>query len=117
MLFVIDSKSDEPIFEQLLHQIRAQVVSGKITKGSRLPAAKDLAETLGINLHTVLHAYRELATEGVISLGRGRGAVINIDPASQIVHKGLRTSIDQAKKEGLDLNTVLSLTKEIWNEK
>ncbi|MBX3311724.1 MAG: GntR family transcriptional regulator [Microbacteriaceae bacterium] len=117
MLFVIDPTAAEPIFEQLLHQIRAQAMSGKIAKGTRLPAAKDLAETLGINLHTVLHAYRELAAEGVISLGRGRGAVVNIDPLPEAIGKKLENVVAQAKAEGIELNAIISLTKEIWSEK
>lgn len=117
MLFVIDPASPEPIFEQLLHQIRAQVLSGKISKGTRLPAAKELANTLDINLHTVLHAYRQLADEGVISLGRGRGAIVSIGAISEDTHQQLETVVAKAKAEGLELSSVISHIKEIWSKK
>ena len=76
MLITIDASSQEPIFAQVAAAIRAQIVAGDARPGDRLPPAKDLASGLGVNVHTVLHAYQDLRDEGLVDLRRGRGAVI-----------------------------------------
>ena len=73
MLFRIDPTSAEPLFAQLAGQVRGAVLRGELTPGTRLPAARDLARSLEVNLHTVLHAYQDLRDEGLIELRRGRG--------------------------------------------
>jgi GntR family transcriptional regulator len=76
MLFRIDPTADEPLFAQLAGQVRAAVIGGDLSPGTRLPSARELAGSLDVNLHTVLHAYQELRDEGLIELRRGRGAVV-----------------------------------------
>lgn len=91
MLFRVDTGSTEPIFEQLANQVRLSVLSGQLTPGTRLPSAKSVAESLDINIHTVLHAYQSLRDEGILELRRGRGAVIT-HQLDEAVHE-LRTII------------------------
>ncbi|MFZ2964949.1 MAG: GntR family transcriptional regulator [Rhodoglobus sp.] len=76
MLLTIDPASGVPLFEQLAAGIRAQVIAGSVVSGERLPAARELAESLDVNVHTVLHAYQLLRDEGFLDLRRGRGAVV-----------------------------------------
>jgi GntR family transcriptional regulator len=76
VLLTIDPASSVPLFEQLAAGIRSQVVAGSITAGERLPAARELADSLEVNVHTVLHAYQLLRDEGFLDLRRGRGAVV-----------------------------------------
>ena len=76
MLITIDAASNEPLFTQVAAAIRAQIATGEARPGDRLPPAKDLASGLGVNVHTVLHAYQELRDEGLVDLRRGRGAVV-----------------------------------------
>ena len=76
MLLTIDPASPEPLFEQLAAGIRAQIIAGDLRPGERLPAARELGESLDVNLHTVLRAYQGLRDEGFIELRRGRGAVV-----------------------------------------
>jgi len=76
MLVAIDPASSVPLFEQLVASIRGQIITGAISAGERLPSARELAQSLEINLHTVLRAYQVLRDEEFIELRRGRGAVV-----------------------------------------
>ncbi|WP_420707186.1 GntR family transcriptional regulator [Streptomyces sp. NRRL S-1448] len=72
----IDPNSDQPIADQIASAIRRALVEGALQIGDRLPAARELAESLGVNMHTVLRGYQLLRRDGLIDLRRGRGAVV-----------------------------------------
>lgn len=76
VLTSIDPASPLPLFEQLVGSIRGQIIAGELRVGERLPAARELAASLEINVHTVLRAYQVLRDEDFIELRRGRGAVV-----------------------------------------
>lgn len=76
MLIRVDTDSPRPLYDQVAASIRSDILAGSLVPGDRLPAARDVAEALDINQHTVLHAYQRLRDEGLIDLRRGRGAVI-----------------------------------------
>ena len=76
MYLSVDTGSATPLFEQLVAGIREQVIDGSLSPGERLPAARELAESLEVNVHTVLRAYQVLRDEGFLDLRRGRGAVV-----------------------------------------
>ncbi len=78
MLLSVDTASAVPLFEQLAVGIRSEVMAGGLAAGERLPAARDLADSLEINIHTVLRAYQVLRDEGFIELRRGRGAIVTV---------------------------------------
>lgn len=76
MLIRIDPAASAPLAEQVSVQIRRAIALGEVALGERLPAARELAASLGINMHTVLRAYESLRAGGLIELRRGRGAVV-----------------------------------------
>src|SRR5680860_179846 len=76
MLITIDSQASDPIYTQIVREIRRAIVRGEVKAGERLPAARVLADSLDVNMHTVLRAYTELREAGEIDLRRGRGAVV-----------------------------------------
>lgn len=114
MLFRIDPTAEEPLFEQLASQVRAAVIRGELSPGDRLPSARELAASLEINLHTVLHAYQDLRDEGLIELRRGRGAVVADRSAQDFTR--LRAALDDlvaaAGDLGLAAGTTLGLVRE-----
>ncbi|MFF3028669.1 GntR family transcriptional regulator [Microbacterium sp. NPDC057944] len=88
MLLRVDADSARPLYDQVAASIRADILSGALAPGDRLPPARDVAGALEINQHTVLHAYQRLRDEGLIDLRRGRGAVIaaSAAPLAELAH-------------------------------
>lgn len=79
MLISIDFNSDEALYMQLRNQIIVGIATDIIKDGESLPSVRQLAETVGINMHTVNKAYSVLRQEGFVKLDRRRGAVVSID--------------------------------------
>src|SRR5690606_15548184 len=72
----LDRDGEEPIYRQLIRHIRAQIESGTLSAGTRLPASRDLAHQLNISRISVVNAYAELRAEGFLSAHAGRGTFI-----------------------------------------
>jgi 2-aminoadipate transaminase len=68
--------SDKPLYRQLYEQLALQIRSGKLTRGERLPATRELAGQLGLNRTTVSAAYEILESEGLIAGQVGRGSFV-----------------------------------------
>ncbi len=79
MTLTIDFESDEAIYIQLRNQIIVGIAAEHIHEGDSLPSVRQLADHIGINMHTVNKAYSVLRQEGFIKLDRRRGAVIALD--------------------------------------
>lgn len=79
MMIEIDFNSDEAIYIQLCNQIIMGIATSRIREGDSLPSVRQMAENIGINMHTVNKAYAVLREQGIIQLDRRRGAVIAID--------------------------------------
>lgn len=86
MLIEVDFNSDEAIYIQLCNQIIMGIATSMIQEGDSLPSVRRLADTIGVNMHTVNKAYSILKREGYISLDKRRGAVIALaaDKADQL---------------------------------
>jgi DNA-binding transcriptional regulator YhcF (GntR family) len=76
MLISIDERDGRPIYLQIISQVREQVSQGILKPGDELPSVRELADSLGINMHTVRSAYLKLRDQGVINLRLGRRAKI-----------------------------------------
>ena len=79
MLIEIDFNSDEAIYVQLCNQIIMGMATDQLKIGETLPSVRQLADTVGINMHTVNKAYSVLRQEGFVTIDRRKGAVISID--------------------------------------
>ena len=72
----IDAQSDVPLYRQVFQQLKDSIHCGKLSKGARLPATRELAGLLGLNRTTISAAYELLESEGLISGQVGRGSFV-----------------------------------------
>ena len=79
MVLKIDFNSDEAIYIQLRNQIIIGIATEEIRNGDSLPSVRELANHIGINMHTVNKAYSVLKQEGFVKVDRRKGAEICID--------------------------------------
>ena len=76
MIIEIDFNSDEALYMQLRNQIIMGIATSQFHEGDSLPSVRQLADTIGINMHTVNKAYTVLKQEGYVKVDRRKGAVI-----------------------------------------
>ena len=100
MFFTIDSDSNESIYMQLYNQIIFCIATEQIKTGETLPSVRQLANMIGINMHTVNKTYALLREQGYIRLDRRHGAVVDVDMnhimALQELHDPLKVIIARA---------------------
>ncbi|MCS7468776.1 GntR family transcriptional regulator [Stieleria sp. ICT_E10.1] len=75
MLIQIQSGS-QPIYQQIVDQIRFRILSAQLKAGDELPTIRGLAETLKVNPNTIARAYRELEHEGLVEKRRTTGTFV-----------------------------------------
>lgn len=76
MTVLIDTKSGEPIYNQIYSQIKSQIISGELKENDMLPSIRGLAKDLHISFITTKHAYEELEKEGFIYTLPGKGCYV-----------------------------------------
>src|ERR1700731_180948 len=84
-LIALDRKSGIPLYRQICQGLREAILSGELAEGTRLPTERTLASELGVNRTTVMNAYNELASEGLIEGHVGRGTLVR---RNHFIHDG-----------------------------
>jgi GntR family transcriptional regulator len=98
----LDSRDSSPIYLQIAAAVRRAIAAGEIASGDRLPPARALADSLGVNMHTVLRGLAELEREGLVSMRRGRGITVTADaPSRAHLHELLRHAAVEAHRIGI----------------
>lgn len=80
MILNLDFNSDVPIYTQIREQIIKSIASGDLKVNESLPSVRNMAEEIGVNLHTVNKSYNLLKDEGYINIDRRKGGVVNTLP-------------------------------------
>jgi GntR family transcriptional regulator len=122
-LFSIATGSSEPIYRQLVEQVRRLAAAGQLKPGDGMPSVREIAQALALNPMTVSKAYGLLEMEGVLARRRGLGMVVadSAVPARPADRAALlRPTLEQAAREArqleLDPETVLTLFATILKE-
>ena len=116
----IDFNSDEAIYVQLCNQIIMGIATSQLQEGENLPSVRQLADTIGINMHTVNKAYTVLRQEGFVNIDRRRGAVIAVDVnkarALQEMKETLAILLAKGSCRNISKEEVHALIDEIYEE-
>jgi DNA-binding transcriptional regulator YhcF (GntR family) len=113
MLLRLDDRDDVPLYQQIAASVRRAIANGELTPGDRLPAARALAESLGVNMHTALRGYAELEREGLVSLRRGRGVLVTAaSPGRARLLELVREVGVEARRLGVPPDEVEALLRE-----
>lgn len=120
MVIKIDFNNAEAIYMQLRNQIILGIATAKLQEGESLPSVRQLADEIGINMHTVNKAYALLREEGIIHLDRRSGAVIAIDinriQALEDMKRQLSVVLAKGRCKNITKEDVYTLVDEIFEE-
>lgn len=120
MIIEVDFNSDEAIYIQLCNQIIIGIATSVIHEGDSLPSVRRLADTIGVNMHTVNKAYSVLKREGYISLDKRRGAVISLDidklEELQVMKRQLQIVLARGCCKNISRQEVHELVDEIFDD-
>lgn len=119
MVIKIDFNSDEAIYMQLCNQIVIGIATSRIREGDVLPSVRQMAEQIGINMHTVNKAYSVLRQEGLVTIDRRKGAVVAIDvdkiQALEELKGQLRILLAKSSCKNITRGEVHKLINEIYD--
>jgi len=121
MLISIDFNSNEAIYMQLRNQIVIGIAQDKIKDGESLPSVRQLADELGVNMHTVNKAYALLRNDGYLKLDRRRGAVVSVSLESKPKHIetmniGMRMMVAEAICKDISLAEMHQIIEDMYKE-
>ena len=123
-LFSITTGSSEPIYRQLVEQVRRLIAGGQLAPGDAMPSVRDIAQALALNPMTVSKAYGMLEAEGALTRRRGQGMTVadtgrsahSTAARAELLRPTLARAALEARQLELDPETVLSLFKKIMKE-
>ena len=109
-----------PIFEQIGKNVRRLLARGDLLPGEKLPSARDLAGTLSVNPNTIVHAYAQLETQGIIEKRRGLGTFVKEDAPVETMRKEMlkqiaETFVNEVRRLGVENEEAMLALKEVLN--
>ena len=120
MIIEIDFNSQEALYLQLRNQIVLGIATAKFQEGDTLPSVRQLADDIGINMHTVNKAYTVLKQEGFVKVDRRKGAVIALDidklRTLEEMDEELMVILAKAICKGISRDEVHRMIEEIYEE-
>jgi GntR family transcriptional regulator len=125
ILFSVSTGSGEPIYKQLVEQIRRMVASGQLSAGDELPSVRDVAQALAVNPMTISKSYSLAEAAGILERRRGLGMVVaaqhgkpqKLNTRIELLRPVLERAAQQAHQLEIDDDHALLLFKKILGEK
>ena len=121
-MFLVNPKSKQPLYEQLVEQLRRQLILGVVEAGTALPSVRQLATELGLNPNTVQKAYRRMEEEGMILSVPGKGSFVSDDLADLLGKQRaeqlakIRQALCACREMGLSQETMEELVRSVYKE-
>lgn len=124
-MFQVNPSSGEPIYRQIIEQVRRMLASGQLKAGDELPSVRDTAQALTVNPMTVSKAYSLMEAEGLLERRRGLGMVIaeqfkrarSLSDRAALLEPALRAAARQARELEIPDDDVLAQLRRLLEEK
>ncbi|MBQ1326556.1 MAG: GntR family transcriptional regulator [Eubacterium sp.] len=123
MDIIISNLSNDPIYLQIVNQIKAMIMSGELAPGEALPSMRNLAMQMRISLITTKRAYEELERDGFIESYTGKGSFVKAQNKEMLREESFRQieehisqAVDKAKLSGIELDELLGIMKTLYME-
>ena len=122
MNIFISNTTDEPIYEQIVRQIKTLVTAGELSEGDALPSMRTLAQQLRISVITTKRAYEELERDGFIESYTGKGSFVKRqnpelyrEDTLRRIEAQLGAVCDMAKTAGVELTELCDILALLYN--
>ena len=123
MKIIIANSSPDPIYEQIVRQIKTQIISGELEEGTPLPSIRRLAQELNISVITTKRSYEDLEREGFIDTVAGKGSFVAVqnkeflrEKRMKIVEEKLGEAISEARMLGLGIEELKEMLGILYDE-
>lgn len=123
MRIIITNSSNEPIYEQIIKQIKTMIIRGELKEGQVLPSIRGLAKDLQVSVITTKRAYDDLEKEGFIYVVPGKGSYVAAQNREEIREQKLRIVEDKlseivtlSKMLGISYEDVIDILKILFEE-
>ena len=123
MHIILNHSSMVPIYEQLMEQIKTEIIESTLAEGEALPSVRKLAGELRISALTVKKAYDRLEEAGFVTTVHGKGTFVTasdkqlaLEARRKAVEDEFETVIDQAKSVGLSAEEILEIVQLLLDE-
>lgn len=124
MIIVLDARSHLPLWEQIVLQVKKQILRNVLVNGDKLPSVRELATTLLINPNTVSRAYQELERSGIIETVRGKGTFVigltkeSVSENTLLKYKNkFANLLIESLMEGIEEEVIMNWVKEVYSNK
>ena len=123
MDIIISNSSNDPIYLQIVNQIKAMIMSGELSPGEALPSMRNLAMQMRVSLITTKRAYEELERDGFIETYTGKGSFVKAQNAELLREENLRQAeehlqkaVQKAKMSGIAFEELTDILKMLYDE-
>lgn len=123
MNIIISNSSGEPIYEQIVSQIRGYILRGELKEGEPLPSMRVLAAQLRISIITTKRAYEELEKAGLVVTVAGKGCFVGKqnteairENSLRITEKHLQAAVTEAKQSGITVEELQEMLTLLYEE-
>ncbi len=123
ILINIDSRSNIPIYEQIVNGVKENIFKGILKPGDKLPSVREMASMITTNPNTVSKAYSELEREKIIETIRGKGTYVSLSYKPKIdedkiktIKENLKKTVLEAHYMGMDKKAVIDMLENIYDE-